>query len=280
MGRAGREALRMEMDSLAEIADRYGCDKGLAGPSTAWSANNYVDVYEALFHQIRLEPLEILEIGIGVSGESWDAKVAHGINAGGGASLRTWAEYFPNARIHGLDINDASHLDSDRILTYRVDQSNRSELREFLVGLGDVELDIVIDDGSHRSDHQQISLEVIWPHLRQGRHYFIEDLNDHGFGGDSRGPHASADAVPTRSFFREFRSTGNILEPNAFESKGFLDEIDDLTFYCPRPFLRAKDVAIELLRVMLGRNVKGLLRTEYSQTSHRVLALRKRVACL
>ncbi len=81
---------------LYEIADFYACDKGLIGPSAKWSANNYVDVYEAYFNGLRNSPLNILEIGIGVQGQSWNAKIAHGKNIEGGASLRMWSEYFPN----------------------------------------------------------------------------------------------------------------------------------------------------------------------------------------
>ena len=263
-------------ESLAEIADRHGCDKGLVGPSTKWSANNYVDVYEAMFRPIRLEPLRLLEIGIGVRGAGWDAKIVHGANSEGGASLKMWAEYFPNAQIYGLDINDASHLDSDRIRTFHVDQSERSELRKILAELGDIRFDIVIDDGSHRADHQQVSLETIWPRLKGGRHYFIEDLNDPVMGGGGR--HSSVGTVSTRQFFRRFAEAREISERNAFESTTFLQEVEDIVFFCPRPLVRLRDIAVEGVRLVTGRNLQGLSRTEYNARSHRLLALRKRVS--
>ncbi len=264
------------MRSLAEIADHYGCDKGLVGPSRKWSANNYVDVYEASFCRMRLEPLNLLEIGIGVSGERWDAKIAHGANRRGGASLKMWSEYFPNARIYALDINDASHLDSGRVRTFRVDQSSRTELAAFLAELPSVRFDIIIDDGSHRADHQQISIETLWPRLNPGRHYFVEDLNDRGFGERTNGRHAAPDTISTRELFRTYRETGRIRAPNAFEDPSFFAEIDDVSFFCPRPLVRLRDIAVESLRAVLGRNQRGMLRTEYNPTSHRIVALRKK----
>ena len=265
----------MNLASLAEIADRHGCDKGLTGPSRRWSANNYVDVYEALFRPLRFEPLHIQEIGIGVTGDAWDAKVVHGANLGGGASLKTWAEYFPNSKVYGLDINDGSHLNSDRIRTFIVDQSSRSELQSFLAQVGSLTFDIIIDDGSHRADHQQITLETLWPRLKDGRHYFIEDLNNRGFGGDSGGRHEAANTVPTRRLFSSYRSSGAVPRPNAFANDAFLSQIDDIVFYCPQPILRPRDLFIELFRLLLRRGSKGISRTEYSPASYQVVALRK-----
>ena len=273
---SGEGASISRLKSLAEIADSFGCDKGLVGPSPRWSAQNYVDVYEALFRPLRLEPLQLLEIGIGASGDSWDARVVHGRNSGGGASLRTWAEYFPNARIHGIDINDASHLDCDRIRTYRLDQGNRQQVRSFLADIGPLQFDIVIDDGSHRADHQQVSLEMLWPRLVAGGTWFIEDLNDSDVQAEGQDPAGAVSAVSTRRLLRRFLDRGEVLTPNAFEHAGFLDQVADIVFYCPRPVLRPRDVFLEVLRVLAGRAHKGLLRTEFNPDSHRLVALRKR----
>ena len=80
--------------SMASIAKKYHSDKGLFGPSRNWSANNYVDVYEAYFRDCADSPIKMLEIGIGVAGPNWDSKIAQGHNAAGGASLQMWQDYF------------------------------------------------------------------------------------------------------------------------------------------------------------------------------------------
>ena len=264
-----------ETMSLGEIADLHGSDKGLVGPSRKWSSNNYVDVYEALFCSLRRDPVIVLEIGIGVRGDRWDAKIVHGRNPEGGASLRMWADYFPKSKVIGLDINDASHLETDRIETFVVDQSKRHQLSAFLDAIGDLDFDIVVDDGSHQAAHQQISLETIWPRLRPGGYYIVEDLNDRGLGEDESNVGSGPLVVSTRRLLRELKRSGEIPRPHAFNDTSFFDQIDEISFYCPRPVLRMRDLVIELLRALLGKGSKGLLRTEYNPASHRMVVLKK-----
>jgi hypothetical protein len=44
-------------EQLFEIAACYACDKCLRGPSQKWTANNYVDLYQAYLGHRRFEPL-------------------------------------------------------------------------------------------------------------------------------------------------------------------------------------------------------------------------------
>jgi demethylmacrocin O-methyltransferase len=37
-------------------------------------------------------------------------------------------------------------------------------------------LDVVIDDGSHYSEHQRATFSLLWPHVKPGGIYVIEDL--------------------------------------------------------------------------------------------------------
>lgn len=261
--------------SLQELADSNFCDKGLVGPSSRWSANNYVDVYEAYFSTLRERPLRVLEIGIGVRGDRWQANIAHGRNAEGGASLKTWAAYFPNARIYGLDINDARHLETDRVSTFIVDQGSRAELRAFLEKCPDKEFDIIVDDGSHRADHQQVSLEVLFPALAPGGFYVVEDLNDRGFQERSGGKHAATDVVSTRTLLMGLKRDGKVAQPNAFEDAGVLDQVEFINFHCPRPRLRLRDLAIETARTLTGRGGRGVIRTEYVPDSFKIAVLKK-----
>jgi hypothetical protein len=262
--------------SLAEIAARHSCDKGYHGPSARWNGNNYAATYEAYLHDRREEPLSLLEIGLGVTGPNWRADIVHGSNAQGGASMKMWADYLPNARITGLDINPATFLDTDRITTYQADQGSRESLAAFLDRHPEPRFDIIIDDGSHRPDHQQITLEMLWPHLKSGGTYFIEDLSDFGHGARQGSRHGSDAAVPTRALFKRYARTGEVREPNAFETTGFFSEIADILLYAPRPLLRARDAAIEALRIALGRSPKGMSRLEWADDSEQMVAIRKR----
>jgi SAM-dependent methyltransferase len=267
--------LAQDTTQLYEIASRHACDKGLHGPSNKWSGNNYTDVYQAYFGHRRNEITAIMEIGLGVKGENWKANISHGENDTGGASLKLWYDYFPNAKIIGLDINPAGFLRNDRIDTHQTDQGDRGQLQAIVEKYKTGSFDIIIDDGSHRADHQQITLETLFPLLKPDGLFFIEDLNDYGFGGKARGAHATPDVISTRDLFREYARSGKILPRNAFNSTAFLDDVSTLSFHAPAPFMRGMDIAYESLRFVLGRGDRGLLRREFNPTSHRIVALRK-----
>ncbi len=261
--------------TLHDIAEKHACDKGRHGPSSRWPGTNYADIYQAYLHRRRDEPLSLLEIGLGVTGPNWRANVVQGENTTGGASMKMWADYLPNAKITGLDINPASFLNNDQITTYQGNQGSRDDLRRFLDAHPDPSFDIIIDDASHRGDHQQIGLEMLFPHLKPGGTYFIEDLSDYGYGGRDGGRYGSNDTVPTRALFKRYAKTGEIAEPNAFESTAFLADVDDISFYCPVARLRPRDLLIEALRTLGGMGGRGIVRPEWADDSERIVALRK-----
>lgn len=148
------------MDDLSAIANKYESDKGTIAPSFGHHGPrlHFTTVYSDYFKSLRNEKLVFLEIGVG-----------------GGPSLKMWYEYFPNAEIHAIDILDQTKHDNDRTKTYVCDQSDRDQLNHIMrqVGLAD----IIIDDGSHVVSHQQISLGCLFPHLKKGGQYWIEDLH-------------------------------------------------------------------------------------------------------
>jgi hypothetical protein len=78
--------------SLDELAVRHGTDKSSR-------RHGFAEIYETYVRPLRDEPIAMLEIGV------WK-----------GASLRMWADYFPNGRIHGLDHRPeaAEHAGSTR----------------------------------------------------------------------------------------------------------------------------------------------------------------------
>jgi hypothetical protein len=145
--------------TLTEIMDTYRSDKG----TLMGEAHGYTLVYERWFESMRNEPLRLLEIGV------WNPQMP-------GASLKAWYEYFPNATIFGYDIVDAHRFDNDRVRTFVGDQSDPADLARFAESSGG-EFDIIMDDGSHLDMHQQVSLACLFPHLKPGGQYFIEDLH-------------------------------------------------------------------------------------------------------
>jgi hypothetical protein len=160
--------------------------------------------------------------------------MVHGRNAGGGASMRMWSDYFPRGNIYGIDVNPAGYLDDDRITTAVVDQGDRDALEAFIESLDGVLFDAIVDDGSHRPDHQQVSLSTLFQYLKPGGLYFIEDLLDNGKGDPNRGRFSATSVLNTRSILRSFAESGTFREPNALCNATELAEtIEWVHFHAP-----------------------------------------------
>lgn len=260
---------------LYELANKSGSDKGHSGPSNRWSANNYTDVYQAYLAPLRAKVSHFCEIGLGVPGPNWQSNIAHGNNTGGGGSMRMWTEFFPNAQVYGLDINPATHLDRERAKTFLVDQSSEESIEGFKAQTKDVLFDVIIDDGSHIADHQQLTISLMWERLRPGGLYFIEDLNELKPGESRHTKHAPKHAEATLHHFQRFQRSGEICGAHNFKSLAFLDEVDYLAFHAFPVTQRLYDLVRESLRILIGRRGKGLLRHEFVTKAPRILVLRK-----
>ena len=164
---------------FCELAINYRTDKapGIAGHS-------YTPIYDQLFASERDKVQAVLEIGIGPTIYKNPRRVFQGHPPNPfdpdlvqicGASLRTWAAYFPAARVYGIDIAENLLFETDRIKTSLCDQSDHAQLRKFASDHGP--FDIIIDDGSHLVDHQIISLFALFDSVRPGGYYLIEDVS-------------------------------------------------------------------------------------------------------
>ena len=90
-----------------------------------------------------------------------------------GHSVNLWLDYCPNAYIYGMDIN--KEYSRERLLVLRGDQSKEQDLENIKSNVGD-NLDVLIDDGSHIPEHQLLSFEKLFPIIRAGGIYIIEDI--------------------------------------------------------------------------------------------------------
>lgn len=141
--------------SLADLARRYGTDK---------LSHNYCDAYEKHLGHLRDVPIALLEIGIFR-----------------GYSLRMWADYFNRAAVVGVDIVERCPVVGDRIETVIADIKDYVPDREF---------DVIVDDGSHMADDIIAAHARLWPRLRPGGWYVIEDWRTQWeafFGGGPQG---------------------------------------------------------------------------------------------
>jgi hypothetical protein len=150
------DARRRTSMSLTELAEEFGSDK--------WGVHRYTPHYERHLAPLRDRELVLLELGIG--GYSREKQ--------GGASLRMWKWFFPRAQVVGVDIEDKSFVDEDRITSYQGSQTNARLLRRIVKRFGAPT--VVIDDGSHRPPHVIRSFEILFPLLADGGLYVIEDI--------------------------------------------------------------------------------------------------------
>ena len=121
---------------------------------------------------LRHRALCIVEIGLLMS----DGGEAKGTRAATSApSLAMWSKYFPNALIVGFDIDDFSAVSLPRCKTIQGDCSSRDDLAR-LVQETNRPIDILIDDASHASHHQQTALGFLFPHIAPGGIFVIEDM--------------------------------------------------------------------------------------------------------
>jgi hypothetical protein len=135
---------------LTAIATLYGTDK---------SAHTFTYFYDRLFSSRRTSIRYVMEIGIGT-----------------GASLKMWRDYFPFAKIMGIDVNPNTMFTDERISTVTANQANREELKTIATEFGQY-IDIIVDDGSHDMMCQAVSMGVLFPLIKLGGYYIVEDLH-------------------------------------------------------------------------------------------------------
>jgi 23S rRNA U2552 (ribose-2'-O)-methylase RlmE/FtsJ len=140
--------------TLTELGTLHGTNKVKASSKR----RPLTEIYEPYLAGLRERPLRILELGIERGG-----------------SLRMWRDYFPRAQVIGVDVvRDRVQYASERIEVVIGDQKDPKVLAPIVAG---GPLDLVLDDGSHRAAEQQGSLLHLWPHVKPGGYYVIEDVH-------------------------------------------------------------------------------------------------------
>jgi hypothetical protein len=191
----------MTVNVLTALANRFGSDKG----DQVHGRHGYTEVYDRLFLSRRFEALTFLEIGLL---HPFDTK-GPGTMA---PSLEMWRAYFPNARLFGFDLNDFKAVSIPGCHIFQGDMGSRDDLLRMARSIGG-EIDIIIEDASHASHHQQITLATLFPFVANDGMYIIEDLHWQPAAMEIRG-------VPkTRSLFRDFNSGGAMRSPVMTDSE-------------------------------------------------------------
>lgn len=146
------------MDEFSLLCRHYGSDKV--------DHHDFSPIYYQYLSQIKLNELILLEIG---TGGYWHRDQ-------GGAATKAFRDFLPNSKIITVDIYDKPILIGEkRINFYKGSQIDEDLLRKILMIEGNP--DIIIDDGSHINPMTLQTFAILYPHLKSGGFYFVEDIH-------------------------------------------------------------------------------------------------------
>ena len=122
--------------SLIELVDNSRTDKN--------TTHSYLDLYQELLYNKKNSAKNVLEIGIGDG---------NAINGNGG-SIKLWHDFFINATIYGLDIQNINSIwdkikNNDRIILHTSIDAYNEEFFNHKFLNKNIKFDFIIDDGPH-----------------------------------------------------------------------------------------------------------------------------------
>lgn len=152
------------MKTLKECFDEQVSSGGFTDKGTIHS---YLDFYDQLLQTYRdREFVNILEVGVR-----------------DGSSLRAWRSWFSHhATIYGFDNwsegMQYAEQNDDRFYVGKADSCKPDTVIQLLQGLGiyGQRFDVIIDDGDHHPFAQAATFGILWPYLKCGGLYIVEDV--------------------------------------------------------------------------------------------------------
>lgn len=192
---------------LTDIANETGTDKGTVHNG----AHAYTLVYEPLLEGLRHRPINLMEIGLEIGGPERGAPSTRSVTDM--PSIRMWREYFPQASIYGVDISDFARFETEWFRFRQADCGDAGRLQAVAAEFRSegIAFDIIIDDASHASYHQQLTLLNFFGLLKPGGLYIIEDMS-----WVPKSYEASLPSVPrTREVLAQILASGSVSDGGA-----------------------------------------------------------------
>lgn len=185
--------------------------------------HGYMEIYSPIFEGLK-DITKVLEIGI-YQGES----------------LKLLSYFFKKSIIHGIDVSDCKHLNSDMIKTHIYNQENVEDLQEFISKVGG-DFDLIIDDGGHTMKQQQVSFGVLFKELKNNGVYIIEDLHTSVIDGYK----TNDDVITTLDMLNHFNKTNEIISNYiSKEDKDYIEEsVDSINIWTRTPDFRESVTSI------------------------------------
>lgn len=133
--------------------------------------HNFTERYEQLFNRFRDSEINFLELGV--------------LN---GRSLAMWSDYFEKGQIYGIDINlkryhqtypelvDLGAYTNKNVNVIEVDLTQLNDFNQVIETKLPSEFEVIIDDALHQSKAQFNNFKLLFPRIKEGGIYAIEDI--------------------------------------------------------------------------------------------------------
>ena len=188
--------------NLDRLGFIQGTDKAslmdVSGYCTTDGANDYLRHYDFLFQAFSGGKFSLIEFGC-LKGDS----------------LRTWEQYFPNAEIYGVDLDESTKQNEKGRVHIVVGDATSQETYETLKAETGGAF-IILDDASHAWGDQRRSFELFWDLVRPGGFYVVEDLGCRAIGVFPQYPPKVIDSQPFFEYMQdrcEFLRWATSVEP-------------------------------------------------------------------
>jgi len=136
------------------------------------TTHSYQIMYGIFLNSMRGKKIKFLEIGLGCN-----------MGYGPGASAQLWKTYLhKDSEIWFADYDDlcvqkySEQLKNMNIKTLIGSQDNIETLNSWIQKSGG-NFDVIVDDGGHQNTQIKISFDNLWPTIKKGGFYFIEDMH-------------------------------------------------------------------------------------------------------
>ncbi len=195
------------MNRLTLLANKYGTDKG----TVIHDRHGYTFEYDKYIKETG--DYSLLEIGFFI-----------------GNSAKMWKEWNPQMKLSVADCSTEFLKFIDPAMLekyYQVDQATMSDMKRITAHREGNPFDFIIDDGGHSMNHHQVSLAALFPCLKSGGGYFIEDLHTCDIPFYIKMPEAS-----TKLILRRWQETGIFNSPylSVEENQYLTDSIGSVTW--------------------------------------------------
>ena len=138
---------------MYQLGEKYQNDK--------ITHHRYDLIYPDFINHLCDKDIKMLEIGLGTYSDNT------------GYSRNMWKEYFPKSEIFVMDIHQEFEDEIGKVI--KGDQSNILDLQK--ISELCMDLDFIVDDGSHHPEHQIKSFNYLFnKNLKKGGIYIIEDI--------------------------------------------------------------------------------------------------------